>query len=198
MKPGSVIVDLAAEAGGNIETTRIGEVYTYKDVVHVGLTDLPSKLPSQSSSLYSNNISKFILSIGSDKQFWINLEDEVVRGSIILKSGELLWPPPPPPKLDVLPKENKLISASEVKVAPIDHLRKHLKDSLALTTGLGSLLAFGIVSPNHHFSIMASTFSLASIAGYYTVWGKFICLVIILFLHNCWVKGHMRKMLQCN
>lgn len=181
MKPGSVVVDLAAEAGGNIETTRVGEIYTYKDVVHIGLTDLPSKLPSQSSSLYSNNISKFILSIGSDKQFWINLEDEVVRGSIVLKSGELLWPPPPPPKLDVLPKENKLISANEVKVAPVDHLSKHLKDSLALTSGLGSLLAFGAVSPNHHFSIMASTFSLASIAGYYTVWGKFICLVNFVF-----------------
>ncbi|XP_015379977.1 PREDICTED: NAD(P) transhydrogenase, mitochondrial-like [Diuraphis noxia] len=169
MKPGSVVVDLAAEAGGNIETTRVGEIYTYNNVVHIGLTDLPSKLPSQSSSLYSNNISKFLLTIGSDKQFWINLEDEVIRGSIVLKSGVLLWPPPPPsPQLEV-PKENKVI-AKQVENVAIDHLSKHLKDSLAVTTGLGSLLAFGAVSPNHHFSIMASTFSLASIAGYYTVW----------------------------
>lgn len=171
MKPGSVVVDLAAEAGGNIETTRVGEIYTHKDVVHIGLTDLPSKLPSQSSTLYSNNISKFLLSIGSDGHFWINLEDEVVRGSIILKSGELLWPPPPPPKLET-PKEIKEI-LTEVKVKPVDHLSKHIKDSLALTTCLGSFLALGAVSPNHHFSMMASTFSLASIAGYYTVWGKF-------------------------
>lgn len=64
MKPGSVIVDLAAEAGGNAETTRPGEVYTHNGVVHVGLTDLPSRLPAQSSSLYANNISKFLLSIG--------------------------------------------------------------------------------------------------------------------------------------
>ncbi|XP_022168410.1 NAD(P) transhydrogenase, mitochondrial-like [Myzus persicae] len=168
MKPGSVVVDLAAEAGGNIETTRVGEIYTYNDVVHIGLTDLPSKLPSQSSSLYSNNISKFLLTIGSDKQFWINLEDEVIRGSIILKSGVLLWPPPPPPQLEV-PKESKVIS-KQVEILPVDHLSKHLKDSLAVTTGLGSLLAFGAVSPNQHFSVMASTFSLASIAGYYTVW----------------------------
>lgn len=170
MKPGSVVVDLAAEAGGNIETTRVGEIYTYKDVVHIGLTDLPSKLPSQSSSLYSNNISKFLQTIGSDKQFWINLEDEVIRGSVVLKSGKLLWPPPPPLKLDV-PKESKMIS-KEVNVVPVDYLGKHMKDTLALSTGLGSLLAFGAVSPNHQFSIMASTFSLASIAGYYTVWGK--------------------------
>lgn len=172
MKPGSVVVDLAAEAGGNIETTRVGEIYTYKDVVHIGLTDLPSKLPAQSSSLYSNNISKFLLTIGSDKQFWINLEDEVIRGSIVLKSGELLWPPPPPsPSKQEIPRESKVVS-KELNVVPVDHLGKHMKDSLALTTGLGSLLAFGAVSPNHHFSIMASTFSLASIAGYYTVWGK--------------------------
>uniref|UniRef100_A0A2H8TGE0 NAD(P) transhydrogenase, mitochondrial n=2 Tax=Melanaphis sacchari TaxID=742174 RepID=A0A2H8TGE0_9HEMI len=168
MKPGSVVVDLAAEAGGNIETTRIGEIYTYNDVVHIGITDLPSKLPSQSSSLYSNNISKFLLTIGSDKQFWINLDDEVIRGSIVLKSGVLLWPPPPPPQLEV-PKESKVVS-KQIDIIPVDHLRKHLKDSLAVTTGLGGLLALGALSPNHHFSIMASTFSLASIAGYYTVW----------------------------
>ncbi|XP_027843288.2 NAD(P) transhydrogenase, mitochondrial-like isoform X1 [Aphis gossypii] len=168
MKPGSVVVDLAAEAGGNIETTRVGEIYTYNDVVHIGITDLPSKLPSQSSSLYSNNISKFLLTIGSDKHFWINLEDEVIRGSIVLKSGVLLWPPPPPPQLEIL-KESKVVS-KQVEIIPVDHLQKHLKDSLAVSTGLGSLLAFGAISPNHNFSIMASTFSLASIAGYYTVW----------------------------
>ena len=64
MKPGSVVVDLAAEAGGNIETTKPGEVYTYNDVVHVGYTDLPSRLPTQSSSLYGNNITKLLLSVG--------------------------------------------------------------------------------------------------------------------------------------
>jgi NAD(P) transhydrogenase len=67
MRPGSVIVDLAAETGGNVETTRPGEVYIYKDVIHVGLTDLSSRLPTQSSTLYANNISKFLLSIGEFK-----------------------------------------------------------------------------------------------------------------------------------
>lgn len=64
MKPGSVVVDLAAEAGGNIATTRPGELYSYKDIVHIGYTDLPSRLPTQSSTLYANNISKLLLSFG--------------------------------------------------------------------------------------------------------------------------------------
>lgn len=64
MKAGSVVVDLAAESGGNVETTKPGEIYSYKDIIHVGLTDLSSKLPTQSSTLYANNISKFLLSLG--------------------------------------------------------------------------------------------------------------------------------------
>lgn len=70
MKPGSVVVDLAAEAGGNIETTKPGEVYSLNDVTHIGLTDLSSRLPTQSSTLYANNISKFLLSMG---KFYINI-----------------------------------------------------------------------------------------------------------------------------
>ena len=64
MKPGSVLVDLASEAGGNVETIKPGEVSVYKDVTHIGYTDLPSRLPTQSSTLYSNNISKLLLSFG--------------------------------------------------------------------------------------------------------------------------------------
>ena len=71
MKPGSVVVDLAAEAGGNIETTKPGEVYNHNGVIHVGLTDLPSRLPTQSSTLYANNISKFFLSMGKRIFFFL-------------------------------------------------------------------------------------------------------------------------------
>lgn len=85
---------MAAESGGNVETTVPGQVVTVHDVVHIGLTDLPSRLPTQSSTLYANNISKFLLSIGEKDHFHINLDDEVVRGSIILNGGTLMWPPP--------------------------------------------------------------------------------------------------------
>lgn len=65
MKPGSVIVDLASEAGGNVETTRPGEIYVNENgVTHIGFENLPARLPTQSSQLYSNNITKFLLSIG--------------------------------------------------------------------------------------------------------------------------------------
>ena len=67
MKPGSVVVDLAAEAGGNIETTKPGELYKYNEVTHIGYTDLPSQLATQSSTLYGNNISKLMLSFGEFK-----------------------------------------------------------------------------------------------------------------------------------
>ena len=73
MKPGSVVVDLAAEAGGNIETTKPGELYKYNEVTHIGYTDLPSQLATQSSTLYGNNISKLMLSFGEFKNVcWVN------------------------------------------------------------------------------------------------------------------------------
>lgn len=65
MAPGSVIVDLAAEAGGNVQTTKPGEIVQIHGVTHIGLTDLPSRMPTQSSTLYGNNISGFLLSLGT-------------------------------------------------------------------------------------------------------------------------------------
>ncbi|KAH6927593.1 hypothetical protein HPB50_006129 [Hyalomma asiaticum] len=73
MKPGSVIVDLAAESGGNVETTKPGELHVHKGVIHIGYTDLPSRMPTQSSTLYANNISKFLLSIGKFSSFFVSL-----------------------------------------------------------------------------------------------------------------------------
>jgi len=167
MKPGSVVVDLAAESGGNIETTRPGEVYTYKDVVHIGLTDLPSRLPTQSSTLYANNISKFLLSIGEKDHFYVNLEDEVVRGSIIMQNGKLLWPPPPP---KVQPVAVKAPVVAKVEPKAVDHFQETLRSAVVYSGGLGGLVALGSVAPNAAFTTMATTFSLAGIVGYHTVW----------------------------
>jgi NAD(P) transhydrogenase len=170
MKPGSVVVDLAAEAGGNIETTRPGELYRYKDVVHIGYTDLPSRLPTQASTLYSNNISKLLLSFGEKDHYNLNFEDEVVRGSIILHEGKLMWPPPaikdpsPPPSA---------VKAAAAAAPPKerDYFSETLKDSFMYTTGLGSVLGLGVISPNAAFTTMVTTFGLAGIVGYHTVWG---------------------------
>lgn len=98
MKQGSVTVDLAAESGGNIATTRPGEKYVYGDkVTCIGYTDMPSRLPTQASNLYGNNVTKLLLSMGDGKTTYkIDLADEVVRGCMVLKDGELMWPPPKP------------------------------------------------------------------------------------------------------
>lgn len=167
------LVDLAAETGGNVETTVPGEVRTIHDVVHIGLTDLPSRLPTQSSTLYANNISKFLLSIGEKDHFHINLQDEVVRGSIVLHNGKLLWPPPmmsvsKAPAASAAPDKKP----AEVKSLPApDPFKETLKSSMMYTGGMGSLIALGCASPNPAFTTMVTTFGLAGIVGYHTVWG---------------------------
>ena len=86
MKPGSVIVDLAAETGGNCELTQKEQIVIHNGVKIIGYTDLPSRMAGQSSALYSNNISKFFQSmINKENSYDIDLKDEVVRGAIVTK-----------------------------------------------------------------------------------------------------------------
>ncbi|CAH0557319.1 unnamed protein product [Brassicogethes aeneus] len=170
MKPGSVVVDLAAEAGGNIETTKPGEVYSLNDVIHVGLTDLSSRLPTQSSTLYANNISKFLLSMGENDYFNINLDDEVVRGSMILEKGKWMWPPPTPTGPPApLPKKAVAVPKEEQKA--LTPFKATMQNSLATTAGMGTILGLGMISPNPEFTSMMSILGLSGIVGYHTVWG---------------------------
>lgn len=173
MKPGSVTVDLAAEAGGNIETTVPGEVYTSPNgVVSIGYTDLPSRLASQSSQLYSNNITKFLLSMGPQTtkkkgEFLIDHDDQAVRGALVTENGKNMWPapplPPPPP-----PKEVKKPVIPEIVVDP----RQEALQSAYKTSGaVGGALVLGALSPNPLTSAMVTKFGLASVCGYQTVWG---------------------------
>uniref|UniRef100_A0A1Y1K8Q6 proton-translocating NAD(P)(+) transhydrogenase n=1 Tax=Photinus pyralis TaxID=7054 RepID=A0A1Y1K8Q6_PHOPY len=170
MKPGSVIVDLAAEAGGNVETTKPETVYALNGVTHVGITDLASRLPTQSSTLYANNISKFLLSMGEKNHFNINLSDDVIRGSIVLDKGTLLWPPPvtiqPSPPATAKKQDQKALVVKEVSP-----LMKTFQDSMLCTTGISSLMLLGSVSPNPAFTSMLTTFGLSGLVGYHTVWG---------------------------
>lgn len=171
MKDGSVVVDLAAEAGGNIATTVPGELHVHKGVTHVGYTDLPSRLPTQSSTLYGNNISKFLLSIGGKGMFHIDLEDEVVRGSIVLKDGQKLWPPPPPkevPQQEQQQQKPVPVVQAEVIESPFNAT---LKQAVMYTGGLGSILGLGVIAPSAAFNTMVTTFALSGIVGYHTVWG---------------------------
>ena len=87
MRKGSVIVDLAAESGGNCQLTKNGEIVHHKGVTIIGYNDLPSRLPGQSSALYSNNIVKLLESMTKDGEFKPNMEDIVVKKSMVTNSG---------------------------------------------------------------------------------------------------------------
>jgi NAD(P) transhydrogenase len=171
MKPGSVIVDLAAEAGGNCEATIPGELTKYKDVTIIGYTDLPSRLPTQSSTLYSNNITKYLLSMApQDKSFGIDFKDEVVRGSIVTLNGEIIPPaappaPPPTPKPDA-----QAVAAKKAEEVALTPWQQTTRDVTMVTGGMGTALALGKAAGPVFMSNMM-TFGLAGLVGYRAVWG---------------------------
>ncbi len=173
MKPGSVVVDLAAEAGGNIETIKPGEIYEYNNVIHVGLTDFPSRLPAQASTLYGNNISKLLLSMqGTKDHFYLDMTDDVVRGSIVLDKGKLSWPPDPPISVAAVKTPQQAAKESAAKEPPPEpnYFNMQLREALAYTAGIGGISALGVGSPNAAFTAMSTTFGLSCIVGYHTVW----------------------------
>ena len=98
MRPGSVIVDLAAEQGGNCELTEPGQVVVRHGVTIIGYTDLPSRLAKQASTLYATNLLRLTeeLCKTRDGKIDVNFDDEVLRGTTVIKAGEITWPPPPP------------------------------------------------------------------------------------------------------
>jgi NAD(P) transhydrogenase subunit alpha len=104
MKPGSVIVDLAAEQGGNCELTVPHQVTVKYGVTLIGYTDLPSRLARQSSTLYATNLFRLTeeLCKTTDGVINVNMEDEVIRGTTVVKEGKITWPPPAP-KLSAAP-----------------------------------------------------------------------------------------------
>merc|ERR1712088_913944 len=172
MKPGSVVVDLASEAGGNIETIKPGEVSVYNNVTHIGFTDLPSRLPTQASTLYSNNISKLLLSMQGDKDhYYLDMADDVVRGSIVLNQGATTWPPNPPISVAAAaaPAKGAAVAAKTEKAEP-NYFNDALKQAMTYTAGLGTLNALGCGSPGPAFTNMSTTFGLGCIVGYHTVW----------------------------
>jgi len=109
--------------------------------------------------------------MGDTKEnYFINLEDEVVRGSILLQDGQLMWPPPPP-KVQPAAPVKVTEAAKKVEPPPRNYFQETLKDASMYTGGLTGLVGFGMMAPNAAFTTMTTTLALSGIVGYHTVWG---------------------------
>ncbi len=171
MKDGSVIVDLAAEQGGNCELTEAGQVVKKHGVTLIGYTDLPSRLPTQSSQLYATNIAHLLADMCKDKdgRITVDMEDEVIRGATVIKAGEITWPPPPP-KLSAAPAAPKATPPTPEPVAEEEEKAQPLwKQWAPLVIAAAGLLWLGSVAPASfmaHFTV----FVLACFVGYMVIW----------------------------
>ena len=169
MKPGSVIVDLAAATGGNCELSKAGEVVvTDNQVKIIGYTDLPSRLPTQSSQLYGTNLVNLLklLCKNKDGQIDINFDDVVLRGVTVIRDGEVTWPAPPI-QVSAQPQQQEK-AASAVKKEeekPTDPRKKYgiMAAVGVLFLWLTSIAPAAFLS---HFTV----FVLACVVGYYVVW----------------------------
>ncbi|HCQ63909.1 MAG TPA: Re/Si-specific NAD(P)(+) transhydrogenase subunit alpha [Rhodobacteraceae bacterium] len=177
MKPGSVVIDLAAEQGGNCDyTVKDKKIVTPGGVTVVGYTDFASRMATQSSTLYANNIRHMMTDLTPEKDGRVvhNMEDDVIRGATVAYQGEITFPPPPP-KVQAI--------AAKPKPAPVPELtpqEKRANEIAAFKTqtrqqatliGVGAvlLLALGLVAPPsfmQHFIV----FVLAVFVGFQVIW----------------------------
>jgi NAD(P) transhydrogenase subunit alpha len=176
MKPGSVIIDLAAEKGGNVEgTVKDQKVVTENGVTIVGYTDFPSRMAAQASSLYATNIRHMMTDLTPAKDGVVNhnMEDDVIRGATVTHAGEITFPPPPPkiaaiaakskekPK-ELTPEEKRAAEAAAFKAAT-----KQQVGVLAIGTVLVLILgAYAPASFMQHFIV----FALACFVGFQVIW----------------------------
>jgi len=166
MQEGSVIVDLAAEMGGNCKLSEADRVVVKHGVTIIGYTDLPSRLATQSSQLYANNLRHLLndLTPEKDGSIVIDMDDEIIRGATVIKDGEITWPPPAP-KLSAAPKKElapKPVEAPEQK-------KKGRGTLLTIVIGALVMLWLGSVAPPSfmsHFTV----FVLACFVGYMVIW----------------------------
>uniref|UniRef100_A0A8B9GMN5 proton-translocating NAD(P)(+) transhydrogenase n=1 Tax=Astyanax mexicanus TaxID=7994 RepID=A0A8B9GMN5_ASTMX len=171
-----IISDLLISEGISVTNTR------HTGVTHIGYTDLPSRLPTQSSTLYSNNIIKLLRAISPDKEnfqyevkesFDYGTMDHVIRGSVVMQDGKVLFPAPQPNNVPVAapPKPKSVQELEKEKAAAVSPFRATFTTAGAYTGGLASMLGLGLIAPNAAFPQMVTTFGLAGIVGYHTVWG---------------------------
>ena len=178
MKPGSVIVDLAAEKGGNCKLTVADEkIVTENGVTIIGYTDFPSRMATQSSSLYATNIRHLMTDLTPEKDGVINhdMEDDVIRGATIAHAGDVTFPPPPPKvaAIAAAPKKDppKELTAEQKRANEAAAFKKETKQQVVLLAiGAVMVLAVGMVAPAsfmQHFVV----FVLSVFIGFQVIWG---------------------------
>lgn len=166
MKQGSVIVDLAAEQGGNCELTTPGKVVVKHGVSIIGYTDLPSRMAAQSSQLYGSNLRNLLDDMTPEKngEIIINMDDEVIRGPTVCTGGKTTWPPPAPKKPPT-PKK-----ATPAPAPVVVEKKKSVRGPIvAVAIAVLTLLGLGMVAPPD-FMVHLTVLVLASVAAYMVVW----------------------------
>ena len=176
MKPGSVIVDLAAPAGGNVEgTVRDEKIITENGVTIVGYTDFASRMAAQASSLYATNIRHMMTDLTPEKDGKVvhNMEDDVIRGATVTFNKEITFPPPPPKVQAIAAKSQekpKELSPEEVRVREAEAFKAQTKQQVTLlATGAVITLGLGLIAPAsfmQHFIV----FVLSVFVGFQVIW----------------------------
>jgi NAD(P) transhydrogenase subunit alpha len=177
MKPGSVIVDMAAEQGGNCELTEPGKVVVKHGVTIVGYTDLPSRLPKQASTLYSTNLLRLTEELCKDAEgkkttdgtINVNMEDEAIRGLTVIKEGNITWPPPP--------LKQVAVQAAKPAVAPAPAHGHGPSGKVSSPTRVATMFAFAVLlfgligygAPTAFLGHL-TVFVLGCFIGYMVVW----------------------------
>jgi NAD(P) transhydrogenase subunit alpha len=178
MKPGSVIVDLAAERGGNCELTVPDQrIVTDNGVTIVGYTDFPSRMAAQASSLYATNVRHMIadLTPAKDGVIVVNMEDDVIRGATVAHAGSVTWPPPPPkvPAIAARPPAPKAreLTLEERRAREALAFQGQTRRQVALIAGGAVLLGLvGLAAPASFMSHFI-VFALACFVGFQVIWG---------------------------
>ncbi|SFQ42306.1 NAD(P) transhydrogenase subunit alpha [Roseivivax halotolerans] len=178
MKPGSVIVDLAAEKGGNCKLTQKDKkIVTDNGVTIIGYTDFPSRMAKQSSLLYATNIRHLMTDLTPEKDGQVNhnMEDDVIRGATVAHEKEVTFPPPPPKTKAIAaqkpkPKEKEK-TPEEKRAEEMAAFQKQTQQQVALL-GVGAvlILAVGLIAPAsfmQHFIV----FVLSVFVGFQVIWG---------------------------
>ncbi len=177
MREGSVIVDLAAQQGGNCALTVPDQVVEHHGVTIVGLTDLPSRMAIQTSWLYGTVLVNMIEEMGSAEGFGVDLENEIVSGSLVTHEGRILWPPPPKPKVEEVeapqPWDEGKDAPPTVSAARGRKGRKEEAKGKGGLVWLGAaalaILAVGWGAPESFLSHL-TVFVLACFVGWQVVW----------------------------